>query len=132
MRKRILVVEDEPDNAALLKIILDAEGYDVLSAEDLAGTRTLLACGEPPDLVVVDLLLPDGDGLDVCREVKARWPGLPVLALTAAVCPDVRERVLAAGCDGFLAKPFESETLGALVRAALRDAADRERTPRAG
>lgn len=132
MRKRILVVEDEPDISRVLGMILDVAGYEVPAADGLAAARKTLAESPPPDLVILDLVLADGDGAELCREVKSAHPSLPVIALTAQVHAGARERALAAGCDHFVAKPFEVETLEALVRLTLGDAPDRRRRARAG
>lgn len=132
MPKRILVVEDEPDNAHLLRLLLENSGYDVRSAETLAAARVLLAEPVPPDLVLLDLLLPEGDALEFSREVKASQPSLPIIVITAQVNREVREKALTAGCAHFLPKPFEPETLEAVVRLVLGDAPDRRRLPRAG
>jgi two-component system response regulator VicR len=76
------MVEDEPDIAAVLRIVLE-QGYGVTLAPDLASARVALARVGRPDLLVLDLLLPDRNGLDLCREVKAADPSLPVLIVSA-------------------------------------------------
>ncbi len=115
MRKRILVVEDEPDIARLLRIVFDSASHVVLSAADLATARATLEQLRPPDLVVLDLVLPDGSGLDLCRELKASRPAVPVLVLTARAQKGAREEALAAGADLFITKPFDLEALEAVV-----------------
>ncbi len=118
MPQRVLVVEDEPDNAALLRIILQSAGYDVLLAADIATARSLLA-GGPPDLVILDLVLPDGDGLELCRELKAGLPRLPIVVLTAWGWTAVREQALAECADLFMGKPFDLQELEAAVERLL-------------
>jgi DNA-binding response OmpR family regulator len=122
--KRVLVIEDEPDIARLIALILEAAAYKVVEAESLAAARARLTEGRL-DAVLLDLVLPDGDALAFCQELKARAPGAPVLMLTADVAPEVRSRALAAGCAHFLPKPFEPETLEAVVRLVLGDGPDR-------
>jgi two-component system KDP operon response regulator KdpE len=85
---RILVVDDEPHIVRGLKIILRTAGYAVEAAETKAEALASLA-SRPPDAVVLDLVLPDGQGVDVCREVR-RWSGLPIVVLSAV--GDERER----------------------------------------
>ncbi len=113
MPKRILIVEDEPDIALLLKMLLVAAGFVVLLAGDMAGARSALAQSPAFDLLVIDLVLPDGDGLVLCREAKAAQPARPVVVLTAQ--PAAREAALAAGADLFVTKPFDPERLESLV-----------------
>ncbi|HWP35195.1 MAG TPA: response regulator [Thermodesulfobacteriota bacterium] len=119
MRKRILVVEDEPDIATLLKVLFVAAGLIVVTAGDLASARAALAEPPPPDLVVLDLVLPDGDGLELCREVRAAHPSLPVVVLTAQA--GVRERAVAAGATLVVAKPFDLDRFEADVQRLLRN-----------
>jgi DNA-binding response OmpR family regulator len=114
--KTLLAVEDDPDVALLLRMCLDEAHYQIDVAGDLAGARARLA-RQRPDLVIVDVGLPDGDGLDLCREVKAAHPRLPVLILTAL---SRRHRGLeaqarAGGADGFMEKPFDPDLLAAEV-----------------
>ena len=120
MEKRILVVEDEPDIAAVLRMLLTAVGYVVLLACDLATARAALAAPPPPDLVILDIVLPDGNGLDLCRELKATRPSLPVLVLTARA--QEQAEAAAAGADLVLTKPFELEALEAAVGQLAGDA----------
>lgn len=116
---RILVVEDDAKIAQLLKRGLEAEGYAVEVAGD--GEEALWASeGDPPDLVLLDILLPRRDGLSVCKEMRKRWPQLPILMLTAR--DGVSDRVcgLDSGADDYLVKPFAFAELLARVRALLR------------
>lgn len=104
---RILVVEDHPANRKLVRDLLRREGHEVLEAVD--GDRALQAArSEPLDLVVMDVQLPGTDGLTATRLLRAdpATADLPVLALTAHAMTGDEERVLAAGCDRYLAKPL--------------------------
>lgn len=123
---RILVVEDELDLASAIADSLRREGYAIDVAGD-AGTAVELASVNAYDLVCLDLNLPDGDGLDVCRQVAAGPahsfdPGPPpkVIMLTARGGVDDRIRGLDQGADDYLVKPFSLGELGARVRAVLR------------
>jgi DNA-binding response OmpR family regulator len=136
MRRRLLVVEGECDNASRLGTILDSTQYLVRSARSLLAAWTILGRGRPPDLVVLDLVLCDGSGLDLYREVKARWPTLPVLVVTTREGGAARNYVRRADAHVFLAKPFGPDALAAAVRAALmgvprRPLAARSRRPQA-
>lgn len=111
MPSHLLVVEPEPDIACLLRLLFEPARFTLQCAEDLREARAALARLPPPDLVILDPLLPDGDGLELCRELRARWPALPILLLTTQV--QMREAVLAAGASRFMTKPFEPEELEA-------------------
>jgi two-component system OmpR family response regulator len=116
---RILVVEDQLKMAALLRRGLTEEGYAV----DVAGTGTdgLWAANENPyDAIVLDLMLPDRSGLDVCRELRARGLWMPVLILTARDGVPDRVAGLDAGADDYLTKPFAFSELFARLRALVR------------
>ena len=115
----VLVVEDDPDVRAALTRALSFEGYEVAIAED--GGRALEAVRlNPPDVIVLDVMMPFVDGLETCRRLRARGDETPILMLTAL--GDVSDRVdgLDAGADDYLAKPFALEELLARIRALLR------------
>src|SRR5579875_324825 len=117
-RARLLVIDDDPQLLTALRRALAYEGYEVLTAESgEAGLR--LARERPPDLVVLDVLLPGLDGLEVCRRLRAGGD-VPILMLTAR--DEVSDRVagLDAGADDYLVKPFAVDELLARVRALLR------------
>jgi two-component system, OmpR family, response regulator MprA len=116
---RILFAEDDPGVREALARALRFEGYDVQTASD--GGEALEFVGEnPPDLVVLDVMMPFVDGLSVCRRVREKYRQLPILMLTAR--HEVSDRVagLDAGADDYLAKPFALDELLARIRALLR------------
>ncbi|MGI8506022.1 MAG: response regulator [Solirubrobacteraceae bacterium] len=119
---RILVVDDEPQIVRGLKIILRNAGYAVESAENKAQALALLA-SRPPDALVLDLVLPDGQGVEVCQECR-RWSGLPILVLSAVGDEREKVRALDAGADDYITKPFGTDELLARLRAVLRRSAD--------
>ena len=119
---RILFVEDERHVASFVRQGLEEEGYAVeWAATAREGRRRALT--EPFDLVLLDVRLPDGSGVEVCREVRQHDPALPVLMLTALDAVEDRVAGLRAGADDYLAKPFAFDELLARVEALLRRAA---------
>jgi len=129
MAARILVVDDEPNILNTLTSLLLAHGYDIVTAA--TGRAALdLFHGAPPDLVVLDLGLPDLDGVAVCERVRAS-SRVPILVLSARGREADKVRALDAGADDYVTKPFGSEELLARIRAALRraDAADAPPSP---
>ena len=116
--RSILVVEDEEAIAEAIRARLESEGYRVRAVHD--GQAGINAAGEErPDLVVLDLMLPGMDGLEVCREIQRRdW--VPVLVLTARTDEADKVAGFAAGADDYLTKPFSMRELAARVRAILR------------
>jgi DNA-binding response OmpR family regulator len=117
-QRNILIVEDEEAIAEAVRARLDSEGYRVRVAFD--GPQALKAVGaERPDLVVLDLMLPGMDGLEVCREIqKNDW--VPVLMLTARTEESDKVAGFAVGADDYLTKPFSMRELAARVRAIIR------------
>jgi two-component system KDP operon response regulator KdpE len=118
--QRVLVVDDEPQILRALRTSLRGAGYEVETAETAEGALAALAAGQP-DAVVLDLVLPDGTGVDVCRELRT-WSDAPVIVLS--VVGDESEKVAAldAGADDYVTKPFGLDELLARLRAALRRA----------
>ena len=116
---RILVVDDDPAVSASLDRALRLEGYDVDTSPDGAAALRVLAVAAP-DAVVLDLGLPDLDGLEVCRRLRATGDDTPVLILTARDAVDDRVQGLDAGADDYLVKPFALTELLARLRALLR------------
>lgn len=113
---RILVVDDDADLRDLLRRALEREGHVVLTAGTLAQARRA-SDAQSADLVVLDLGLPDGSGLELCRELRDAGAGLPILVLTADSEVATRVELLDAGADDFLGKPFAVAELRARVRA---------------
>lgn len=119
MRTRILIVEDEPAMVAGLRDNFEYEGYDVISAGD--GVQGLeRALGEHPDLVVLDVMMPRMSGLDVCKQLKATRPSLPIIMLTARGQEIDKVVGLELGADDYVTKPFSIRELMARVKAVLR------------
>jgi DNA-binding response OmpR family regulator len=117
---RVLLIEDDSRLAAMVSEYLGKAGFHVVHAE--TGARGLALHGrEPPDVVILDLMLPDGDGLDICRQMRARSDSpIPILMLTARGDPMDRVVGLEMGADDYLPKPFEPRELLARLRAILR------------
>ena len=129
-RRTVLVVEDDALLRRMISIFLCAAGYRVCAAEDgLSGLA--LARDERPDLVLLDLMLPELDGREVLRRIKgdARTAAIPVLVLTASVDPPLTERALRLGATRFLAKPIDSRMLVEHVDAVVGQTAGREERP---
>jgi two-component system KDP operon response regulator KdpE len=118
MAARILIVDDEPNIIGTVAPLLRSKGYDVLTA--MTG-RAAIETQErdTPDLVVLDLGLPDVDGVDVCVAIR-RSSGIPILVLSARGAERDKVRALDAGADDYVTKPFGPEELLARIRAALR------------
>jgi two-component system response regulator MprA len=122
---RILVVDDDRPMREGLERVLRRDGYEVVVAADGESAWSALgAC--PPDAVVLDLLLPDSDGVEICRGLRRAGDRTPVLMLTARDSIDDRVAGLDAGADDYLVKPFALRELMARVRALLRRRADDE------
>jgi DNA-binding response OmpR family regulator len=118
MAQTILVVDDEARIVKLVRDYLERAGFDVLEARDGEAALTL-ARVEQPDLIVLDLMLPGTDGLDVCRRLR-RESGVPIIMLTARVEEADRIVGLELGADDYVTKPFSPGELVARVRATLR------------
>lgn len=116
---RILLVEDEPGLVLTLSDLLMAEGYDVETATD-GPTGLARAVGEAFDLIVLDVMLPGKNGLDVCRELRRQGKEIPVLMLTAKTQLVDRVVGLKIGADDYVTKPFEAPELLARIEALLR------------
>ena len=119
--ERILVVDDDDQLRRALRINLNARGYQVATAAD-GRTALEIAGRTPPDLVIVDLGLPDLDGVDVVRGLRG-WTTTPVIVLSARDAQATKVAALDAGADDYVTKPFGMDELLARVRAALRRAA---------
>jgi len=120
MSQRILIVDDEPNIVATVSPLLRARGYDVVPA--MSGQAGLDAVErEKPDLIVLDLGLPDLDGVEVCRQIR-QTSNVPILVLSARGAEWDKVAALDAGADDYVTKPFGPEELLARIRAALRRA----------
>lgn len=117
---KVLIVDDDSDTTDLLKIILEPNDFEVI----VANTGKLgvdMARNLNPDVMVVDLLMPNMDGLNVCREVR-QFSSMPILILSAVGRPNVAEEVLNSGADDFLVKPMSSGVLIASLNRLARRA----------
>jgi two-component system KDP operon response regulator KdpE len=117
----ILVIEDDPAIRSVLRVLLQAEHYRVVEAAT-AARAVIEARSHRPDLLLVDLGLPDGDGLKVIREVRA-WSVVPIVVLSARTMETQKIAALDVGADDYVTKPFSAPELLARVRAALRRSA---------
>ena len=116
----ILIVDDNPVNLKLLRVLLRAEGYAITTATDAEEACAVLA-GHHPRLILMDLQLPGMDGLELTRRLKADpiTQDITILALTAYAMTGDAERARAAGCDGYLAKPIDTRHLEEAVARCL-------------
>lgn len=117
MSKRIMIVEDTADNRQIMRDLLSAAGYDLVEAVDgAAGVE--LAATERPDLILMDIQLPIVDGYEATRRIKsnAELAHIPIIAVTSYALSGDEAKARAAGCDGYVAKPFSPRQLLAKVR----------------
>ena len=126
-RPRILVIEDEAPIRRFLRATLGAHGYDIEEATT-ARDGLLQAAQRPPDLILLDLTLPDGDGIEVARSLRG-WTQLPIVVLSARGQESDKIAALDVGADDYLTKPFGVGELAARIRVALRHAARRDPSP---
>lgn len=111
-KKRLLIVDDEPDLAEMVKFRLEANGYEILLASD--GQQALeVARKEKPDLIILDLMLPKMDGYKVCGLLKkdARYSGIPIIIFSAKAQEDNIKLCQEMGADAYIVKPFEPQVL---------------------
>jgi DNA-binding response OmpR family regulator len=118
-RRRILIVEDEPDLVRGLRDALEFEGFEILST-NLGREGVKLARERGPDLVLLDLMLPDINGFSVCEEIRATGPLVPIIMLTARSQETDKIRGLDAGADDYVTKPFSIGELVARINAIFR------------
>jgi two-component system KDP operon response regulator KdpE len=124
---RVVVVDDEPQIVRALAINLRARGYDVSAAGD-GGAALQLAAAHPPDVVILDLGLPDLDGVDVITGLRG-WTTVPILVLSGRSDSTDKVDALDAGADDYVTKPFGMDELVARLRAMLRRSTPTEATP---
>ena len=124
---RVLVVDDEPQIVRALKVVLREAGFQTVAAESVAEALDLAAV-RPPDAAIVDLVLPDGDGVQVTRTLR-EWSEMPILVLSAVGDEEQMVRALAAGADDYITKPFGARELVARLQATLRRATPAEEEP---
>ena len=119
--EQILIVDDNPQNLKLARVVLEREGYFVRTAHDAEEAMRLLQTSIP-HLILMDVQLPGLDGLSLTRRLREdpAYRGIAILALTAYAMKGDEEKALAAGCDGYLAKPVDIDTLSALVAAHIQ------------
>ncbi len=115
---RVLVVDDEPQIVRALKVVLREAGFEAVPAETAAEALDLAAV-RPPEAAIVDLVLPDGDGIELTRRLR-EWSEMPILVLSAVGEEEQKVRALEAGADDYVTKPFGTRELVARLQAALR------------
>ncbi len=127
MKAQVLVVEDQEPTAELIKGVLVEEGCEVQTADTLEKAREKLR-RTPPEIVILDRKLPDGDGVELCAELRrdSKLSAVPILMLTAKKAVEERVEGLRGGADDYLAKPFNPEELVARLEALLRRTGKRE------
>ena len=119
---RILVVEDNEMNMQLVEYLLEEGGYQIVKAASGEEALSIVRGGEQVDLILMDIHLPDMDGLSVVREMKSdpATKVLPILALTAHAMRGDKDRFLDAGCDGYISKPIDVKTFLTSIQTYLR------------
>ena len=120
--RRVLVCDDEIQILRALRVVLRDAGFEVVSAQNVHDALDL-ASVHPPDAAILDLVLPDGTGIDVCRELRT-WSAMPILILSAVGDEDEKVRALEAGADDYVVKPFSPRELVARLQAILRRAGE--------
>jgi len=125
--RRVLVVDDEPQIVRALKVVLREANFQAVAAES-ASEALDLAAVRPPEAAIVDLVLPDGDGVEVTRRLR-EWSDMPILVLSAVGEEEQKVRALEAGADDYITKPFGARELVARLQAALRRAGRGEDEP---
>ena len=119
-RPRVLICDDEPHIVRALKLVMRDAGFDPLPAETVAEALHV-ATLQRPDAAILDLLLPDGDGVEICRAIR-EWSEMPIIVLSAVGEEHHKVRALEAGADDYVTKPFSPRELVARLQAALRRA----------
>ena len=121
-RKRILVVDDDPELLQLVRVLLARLGVEVISAETAMQAAQSLRTPPLPDLLILDLMLPDISGVEFLRQMrsKAAFDNIPVLVLSAMIDPEHIRQALDAGADRYLTKPYMANNLMTVVQEILR------------
>jgi two-component system KDP operon response regulator KdpE len=127
-RPSVLVCDDEPQILRALKVVLREAGFEAIGAETAREALDSAALRHP-DAAIVDLVLPDGDGVEVCAQLRS-WSEMPILVLSAIGEEEQKVRALEAGADDYVTKPFGPRELVARLRAAMRRAPAAEAEPR--
>jgi two-component system KDP operon response regulator KdpE len=122
MSQRVLVCDDEMQIRRALRVVLKDAGFEVVETADAAEALDA-ASVRPPDAAIIDLILPDGDGVEVCRSIRS-WSDMPILVLSAVGEEEQKVRALEAGADDYVTKPFGPRELVARLNAALRRAGE--------
>jgi len=120
--RRVLVCDDEPQILRALRVVLREAGFDVVPAAT-AEEALDRAAVQPPDAAIIDLVLPDGDGIEVCRSLR-EWSAMPIILLSAVGDEEEKVRALEAGADDYVVKPFAPRELVARLQANLRRAGE--------
>ncbi len=122
MKTQLLAIDDDADIRRVLKANLELYGFDLVLAESWSAARDALN-KQLPALIILDLTLPDGDGIEICKDLKQRCPKVPVIMLTAKDRVPDKVIGLESGADDYIVKPFETIELLARIRACLRRSA---------
>ena len=122
MSQRVLVCDDEMQIRRALRVVLKDAGFEVTETADAAEALDAVSV-KPPDAAIIDLILPDGDGVEVCRSIRS-WSEMPILVLSAVGEEEQKVRALEAGADDYVTKPFGPRELIARLNAALRRAGE--------
>ena len=125
--RRVLVCDDEPQILRALRVVLREAGFHVVPAET-AREALDRAAVEPPEAAIIDLVLPDGDGVEVCRALR-EWSRMPIIVLSAVGDEEEKVRALEAGADDYVVKPFAPRELVARLQATLRRAGEDQDEP---
>jgi len=118
---RVLIIEDTPQNLRLFRAVLRLEGAEVLEA-DRAAAGIEIAGRERPDIILMDIQMPEMDGLEATRRLRRdeATRAIPIIAVTASVLDADRHHIIAAGCDGYIPKPIDPARFGGQIAAYLR------------
>ncbi len=121
MGNKILVIEDNDRNRRLVKILFNSKGYEVIEAKTGEEAINYLQ-NEKPDLILLDIQLPNMDGLTLTKNIKSKpdLKDIPIIAVTAYAMKGDKERVLEAGCDAYVSKPIDTRTLPELVESFIK------------